>query len=245
MTNYCSLIADAVDGLNQNTAKTRRAVYERARVAQLAQLRALDPPISESVIVKERWALENAIRKVETDVELQLGSRLTASRLATIRLRRQAALGRPFSSGVTASAEIKEYRLPPASPPGWLTRNGVVAKSLDLEAQGDVRQAAVKAEDRSLKDETLQSESGVSVDSTASNIQAELLESDSWPANGQTAVSVVVANEAHLLTQPAWHRALAKLLLTLSLLQAAGAGLFWQWPHVRDAYQHISLILLK
>jgi hypothetical protein len=111
MTDYCSLIADAVDGLSRNTAKTRRAVYERARVAQVARLRALDPPISESAIVKERWALENAIRKVEADVELQLGSRLTASRLATIRLRRQAALGRskPLSSGVTASAEIKEH----------------------------------------------------------------------------------------------------------------------------------------
>jgi hypothetical protein len=83
MTDYCSLIADAVDGLSQNTAKARRTVYERARVAQVAQLRALDPPIPEKVIVKERWALENAIRKVESDVDLQLGIRLTASRLAT------------------------------------------------------------------------------------------------------------------------------------------------------------------
>jgi hypothetical protein len=60
MTDYCSLIADAVDGLSQNTAKARRTVYERARVAQVAQLRALDPPIPEKVIIKERWALENA-----------------------------------------------------------------------------------------------------------------------------------------------------------------------------------------
>src|SRR5262249_44086510 len=155
----------------------------------------------ELVIVKERWALENAIRKVETDVELQLGSRLTASRLATIRLRRQAAPGwpEPLSSGVTASAEIKEHRLPPASPPGWLTRNGVVDKSLDLEAQSEVRQATAKAEERSLKDQTLQSESSAPSDSTASNIQAEPQESDSWPANDQQAVSVAEANEAHRL----------------------------------------------
>lgn len=39
-----------------------------------------------------------------------------------------------------------------------------------------------------------------------------------------------------------WHGALAKFLLTLALLQAAGAALFWQWPHLRDAYQQISLI---
>ena len=48
MTDYCSLIADAVDGLGQKTAKARRTVYERARVAQVAQLRALDPPIPEN-----------------------------------------------------------------------------------------------------------------------------------------------------------------------------------------------------
>jgi hypothetical protein len=126
-----------------------------------------------------------------------------------------------------------------------LTRNGVVAKSLDLEAQSEVRQATAKAEERSLKDQTLQSESGAPPDSTASNTQVELLESDSWLANDQQAVIVAEANKAHRLTQPAWHRALTKLLLSLSLLQVAGAALFWQWPHVRDAYQQISLTLLK
>jgi hypothetical protein len=147
---------------------------------------------------------------------------------------------------VTTSAEIKEHRLPPASPPGGLTRNGVVAKSLDLEAQSEVWQATAKAEERSLNDQTLQSESSAPADSTASNIQAELLlESVSWMANDQQAVSVAEANEAHRLTQPAWHGALAKLLLTLSLLQAAGAALFWHWPHVRGAYQQISLIFLN
>jgi hypothetical protein len=117
MTDYCSLIADAVDGLNQNTAKARRAVYERARVAQVAQLRALDPPISESVIVRERWALENAIRKVETDVEFRLGSR-TASRPETTQSRRQATHRRPkpLPSGVTASPEIKGTVCRPRQP---------------------------------------------------------------------------------------------------------------------------------
>jgi hypothetical protein len=91
----------------------------------------------------------------------------------------------------------------------------------------------------------LLSESGAPADSTASNIQAELLESDSGLVNDQQSVNVAEANEGDRLTQPAWHRALAKLLLTLSLLQAAGAALFWQWPHVRDAYQQISPILLK
>jgi hypothetical protein len=245
MTDYCSLIADAVDGLNQNTAKARRAVYERARVAQVAQLRALDPPISESVIVKERWALEKAIRKVETDFEFQLSSRSTAPRPTTIRVRRQVALGRPkpFPSGVPGSAEINGLQLPPAPTLAHTRNRNSAAKSLDLEMQSELGQATAKAKERSLKAKKLLSESGAPADSIASNIQAELLKSDFGLANDQQSVGVAEANEGHRFTQRAWHRALAKWLLTLSLLQAAGAALFWQWPHVRDAYQQISLIL--
>jgi hypothetical protein len=247
MTDYCSLIANAVDGLNQNTAKARRAVYERARVAQVAQLRALDPPISKSVIVKERWALENAIRKVETDVERQLGSGLTAPRPATIRSRHQVVLGppKPLSSGVPESAEMKEHRLPSAPTLAWFARGRGGVESLDLETQYEIGHAAVNAEKRSLEDKKLLPESGAPADSTATNIRAALVESGCGLTDDQRAVSVGEARERHLLTQPAWHRALAKLLLTLSLLQAAGAALFWQWPQVRDAFQQISPILLK
>jgi hypothetical protein len=227
MSDYCSLIADAVVGLSQNTAKARRAVYERARVAQVAQLRALDPPLSESVIVKERWALENAIRKVETDIGVQ-SSRLTAPRPATIRLRRQVALGRPKPLlRVPTAAEIQEHRLPSAA------------------TLGEVEKARVQAAERSDKNEKLPSGSGALTDSGASDIQRELLVSNSVLADDQHSVSELEGNEGHRLTQPASHRILAKLLLALSLLQAAGAALFWQWPSVRDAYQQISLVFLN
>jgi hypothetical protein len=63
VTNYRSLIADAVEGLDLNTGKARRTLYERARASQMTQLRAIDPPLSESVIAKERLTLEDAIRK--------------------------------------------------------------------------------------------------------------------------------------------------------------------------------------
>ena len=67
MTDYHTVIAQAVEGLDQNTRRTRRALYERARTAQVTYLRATHPPLSKSAIAKERLSLETAIRKVEAD----------------------------------------------------------------------------------------------------------------------------------------------------------------------------------
>jgi hypothetical protein len=67
MTDYHPLIARAVDGLAKNTGEARRSLYERARAALVAQLRAVQPALSESDITKERLALEEAIRKVESE----------------------------------------------------------------------------------------------------------------------------------------------------------------------------------
>lgn len=67
MTDYHPLIARAVDGLAKNTGEARRTLYERARAALVAQLRAVEPALSESDITKERLALEEAIRKVESE----------------------------------------------------------------------------------------------------------------------------------------------------------------------------------
>ena len=67
MTDYHPLIARAVEGLGKSTGEARRALYERARTALVAQLRSVEPALSESEITKERLALEEAIRKVEAD----------------------------------------------------------------------------------------------------------------------------------------------------------------------------------
>jgi hypothetical protein len=75
VTNYYALIAQAVRGLDQNTGEGRRALYERARAAQVRQLRAIRPPISESAIAKERLSLETAIRNVETDAARKSGAK--------------------------------------------------------------------------------------------------------------------------------------------------------------------------
>src|SRR5438105_3116030 len=67
MTDYYPLIAKAVAGLEKNTGDQRRALYERARSALVAQLRGLEPPLTESEITRERLGLEEAIRKVEAE----------------------------------------------------------------------------------------------------------------------------------------------------------------------------------
>src|SRR6516225_796075 len=71
MADYYPLIAKAVAGLDKSTGETRRALYDRARTALLAQLRGVEPALSEPEITRERLALEEAIRKVEGEVAFQ------------------------------------------------------------------------------------------------------------------------------------------------------------------------------
>jgi hypothetical protein len=68
MADYYPLVAKAIAGLERNTGEGRRALYERARSALVAQLRGMsDPPLTEAEITRERLALEEAIRKVEAE----------------------------------------------------------------------------------------------------------------------------------------------------------------------------------
>jgi hypothetical protein len=67
MTDYQPLISRAVEGLGKSTGEARRTLYERARSALVAQLRAVEPALSESDITRERLSLEEAIRKVEAE----------------------------------------------------------------------------------------------------------------------------------------------------------------------------------
>ena len=67
MADYQPLIQRAIAGLDKNTGEARRALYERARTALVAQLRGVKPPLQEAEITRERLALEEAIRKVEAE----------------------------------------------------------------------------------------------------------------------------------------------------------------------------------
>jgi SAM (Sterile alpha motif) domain-containing protein len=65
-TDYHRLIARAVKGLD-GSAEARRLIYERARKALIAHLRFNQPGLSKAVVVKERLALDEAIRNIEAE----------------------------------------------------------------------------------------------------------------------------------------------------------------------------------
>jgi hypothetical protein len=65
-SHYHRFIARAVKGLDRSSAEARRVIYERARKALIGHLRFNQPALSKAAIVKERLALEDAIRKVES-----------------------------------------------------------------------------------------------------------------------------------------------------------------------------------
>jgi hypothetical protein len=68
MADYYPLIARAIAGLDASApGEQRRALYERARTALIAQLRGVEPPLSETEITRERLSLEEAVRKVESE----------------------------------------------------------------------------------------------------------------------------------------------------------------------------------
>ncbi|UGV25483.1 hypothetical protein E0H22_07155 [Rhodopseudomonas boonkerdii] len=80
MADYYPLIARAIAGLDPSApGEQRRALYERARTALIAQLRSVEPPLSESEITRERLSLEEAVRKVESEAAQRARD---ASRLA-------------------------------------------------------------------------------------------------------------------------------------------------------------------
>ena len=59
MADYYPLIARAIAGLDPSApGESRRALYERARAALIAQLRSVQPPLTESEITRERLSLE-------------------------------------------------------------------------------------------------------------------------------------------------------------------------------------------
>jgi len=70
MADYYPLLARALDALPDRTPAMRRAVYDRARNALVAQLRSIDPPLSEDDIDTERRALDAAITRLEATYDI-------------------------------------------------------------------------------------------------------------------------------------------------------------------------------
>src|SRR6516225_9266882 len=67
MTDYYSVISQAVSGLPGSTHEARCALYDRARAALQDTLPKHNPPLSEMALANEQSAFETAIRKAETE----------------------------------------------------------------------------------------------------------------------------------------------------------------------------------
>lgn len=67
MAEYYAVLSRAVASLEVNTPEARRAVYDKARNALIAQLKAIVPPLPTSEISRQRLELEEAIRRAERE----------------------------------------------------------------------------------------------------------------------------------------------------------------------------------
>jgi hypothetical protein len=125
MADYHPLIARAVEGLANNTAEARRTLYERARAALVAQLRGIDPPLSEAEITRERLALEDAIRKVEAEAVRKARSEPRPAAPRSIQ-----ATNRPYGGAASS-----------ASPgaPGWRERSSALSNAMPPPSGAETR----------------------------------------------------------------------------------------------------------
>src|SRR5262245_33319772 len=105
MADYHPLISRAVGALEKNTGENRRAIYDRARSALLAQLRGVTPPLDESDITRERLALEESIRKVEAESARQFVEAARQMPAAKVRQFRQWDVSSKARSTETRPAE--------------------------------------------------------------------------------------------------------------------------------------------
>lgn len=78
MPDYYPLLTRALAGLDPNTEEARNAVYDRARQALLKQLRGAAPPLAEAEVTRERLALEEAIKRVDGEVQQKVTAAASA-----------------------------------------------------------------------------------------------------------------------------------------------------------------------
>jgi len=116
MADYYPLIARAIAGLDPSApGESRRALYERARAALIAQLRSVEPPLSESEITRERLSLEEAVRKVESEAAQRARDATRSAGGDTARSGARA--GDAFRANIRPAARPGEPSGPPSAPP--------------------------------------------------------------------------------------------------------------------------------
>lgn len=110
MADYYTLIKRAVGRLDPAEARDGRlALYERAREAQLSQLLAISPALSEREIACEQMALEEAVGTVEAEF-VQPSRNLSIPTAVSDLLLAAENIGKPVSDAGPRSALVSTRR---------------------------------------------------------------------------------------------------------------------------------------
>ena len=255
MADYHPLITRAVEGLSNNTAVARRALYERARAALVSQLRGIDPPLSETEITRERLVLEDVVRKVEAE----------SVRKARSEPRPAGKGGRDFNEPRFAEALRKEAP-PPHKPnepfPSDASRfdQQASARNRLLGARGSQRPreefngfrraTTAEAQVRDPSDLHEQEWRDGCAERFDDEEPSDLLEDATPPAHGleqpydfddeQRIESGRPADYYREPRPPRSYRGLAKLAFMLLIIIGLGALISWQWSDINGLYQLVS-----
>jgi hypothetical protein len=164
MADYYPLLARAISGLPENTGEARRTVYERARSALLAQLRGADPPLPDEEVTRERLALEEAVRRIESEYSamaaaaaggMRVGAVAQPERLPPERLpperpmveRPEPAYGAP-RPGPSAPTNAESSHDAPAEPAPGMIRSGLAPRGEGRGRPSEAPAAPVRGEEK-------------------------------------------------------------------------------------------------
>ena len=92
MSRFYSIMVRAIADLSGEKADARRALYEQAQAALMAELASSKPPPSAEYIDSERRALSSAIRRIEAE---------------SARVRLEAVLARPKSATEIVPSQVE------------------------------------------------------------------------------------------------------------------------------------------
>jgi hypothetical protein len=269
MTDYLPLISRAVEGLERSTGEARRSLYERARTALVTQLRAVEPPLSESDITRERLALEDAIRKVEAEAARKSRAELRDQRPVAAPPRREPRAeprrSEPAplhaSRDETAAAEAPNR---PASQPS--ARERILSARTAAPAQQGIkgfRNVASEVQDlgaataraaQSARDTRDSYDTGepeeTDVETTADaaeSYQARRGHEPLYQDDDEEEALPPVRHPRHTDEEehqrpPRSYRWLVQLIVALIILAGLVATVSWQWPHITGLYQYIAQI---
>ena len=123
MAEYFPLLERAIAGLQDATPDARRAIYDRARAALLNQLRAMDPPVPEADIERESLALDEAVTRLEANINKDKPSAAPTRPAMPIRPAAAAPPGLPVGTPppITPAPVRERPAFPPRAPAPALT----------------------------------------------------------------------------------------------------------------------------